>query len=113
MCQEYFTLNKQTRLLLNRSIASQGSYSLDPFWFQDVTTPSLGPLLKTHGSPGNQHFIEPSNVSQGNLGWMAGRASEQKKKSYGNTEIFPKEVVKNPLCEPLLMCYQHLAVEKS
>lgn len=44
---------------------------------------------------------------------LDGRKGFRAKKSYGNTEIFPKEVVKNPLCEPLLMCYQHLAVEKS
>ena len=81
------------------SVFSQDFNSLDPFWFQNVTALYLELLLKIYGAPGNRHFIEPANMSKGNIERVAGRASEQKNLMAAQ-KIFPKEVVKNPLCEP-------------
>jgi hypothetical protein len=66
---------------------------LDPFWFQNVTALYLDPLLKIYGTSGNRHFIEPSNMSRGNIEWVAGRASEQKN-LMATQKYFPRKLLK-------------------
>lgn len=61
-----------------------------------------GNMLAVERTQWNYLLIEPSNLSKGNLGWEAGESFPHSRKIYGNIKLFPREVVKNPLCEPFI-----------